>query len=222
MEPFVKHTGRAALLMRENIDTDQIIPKQFLARVSKTGYGPFLFMDWRYTGSTQCVIDEESGDFVLKNVEPSPDFELNNPDFSTATVLIAGNNFGCGSSREHAVWAIRQAGYQVVIAPRKGELPGFADIFRGNSFKNGLLTVELSEGEVDQLVQAVQADPSIQLEIDLPSQTVTAPGSTPLVFTFKIHQGVKERLLGGLDDIGKTLLLEEEIKAYEAALPGWV
>jgi len=222
MNPFRNHTGTAALLDRSDVDTDQIIPKQFLTRVARTGYGPFTFFDWRYAEGTDCAIDDASGDYVFREKVVNPDFELNQGEYQGATVLITRNNFGCGSSREHAVWAIAQDGYQVVIAPRKGDLPGFADIFRSNSFKNGLMTVELSEPEVNRLFEVIRANPVTKITVDLPSQSVTFGAGEGDKYYFRINPGIKQRLLGGIDDIGKTLLLVDKISQHEEGLAKWV
>ena len=188
---------------RANIDTDAIIPKQFLKSIARTGFGPQLFFDWRY----------------LPDGKPNPDFVMNQPPFKTASILVARNNFGCGSSREHAVWAIQQAGFDVVVAPaltRDGSnLPGFADIFRNNSFKNALLTIELSEKEVDQIFSAVQKNPGVAATADLTAERLTVHSSPEIVFSFEIDPSLKERLLKGLDDIGISLGYSEAITAFE-------
>jgi 3-isopropylmalate/(R)-2-methylmalate dehydratase small subunit len=203
MEPFTKHTGIVAALNRSNVDTDQIIPKQFLKSIKRTGYGPNAFFDWRYK----------------ENGEPESDFELNQPRFAGRSILVVGNNFGCGSSREHAVWALFQDGYRVIIAPWKenkgGRVPGFADIFRSNSVKNGLLTVELSNEEVTQIFDLVAANEGLQAEVDLASQMITFLTPDAAVFHFDIDQGSKERLVGGLDDIALTLKYEGDISHFE-------
>ena len=205
MEAFSTHTGVVATLNRSNVDTDQIIPKQFLKSIKRTGYGPNAFFDWRYT---------DDG-------EPNSDFELNDPRFDGRSILVVRNNFGCGSSREHAVWALFQDGYRVIIAPRKeinGEkVPGFADIFRNNAVKNGLLTVELSEEDVERIFSAVAGNPGQTATVDLSSQTVTLHDPNAVVFNFEIDKGSKERLIGGLDDIALTLQYEEVITRFEAS-----
>jgi 3-isopropylmalate/(R)-2-methylmalate dehydratase small subunit len=204
MEPFVKHTGLVAVLDRANVDTDQIIPKQFLKSIKRTGFGPALFFDWRY----------------LADGSPDPAFELNAPRFAGASVLVTRNNFGCGSSREHAVWAVRQYGFRVVIAPwqMRGEtrVPAFADIFCNNSVKNGLLTVELADPEIDAIVAAVAATPGLQATVDLERQTVTLAGPGPREFRFEIDPTVRETLLGGLDEVQQTLQFEADIRRFEA------
>lgn len=204
MEPFTKHTGIVATLDRSNVDTDQIIPKQFLKSIKRTGYGPNAFFDWRYT---------DAGD-------PNTDFELNQTRFDGRSILVVRNNFGCGSSREHAVWALYQDGYRVVIAPWKevnGErVPGFADIFRSNAVKNGLLTVELSSEEVDRIFEMIAAHEGLKATTDLASQSITFHAPEPTVFSFHIDEGSKTRLIGGLDDISLTLQHEDDITRFES------
>lgn len=204
MEPFTTHTGTIATLNRSNVDTDQIIPKQFLKSIKRTGYGPSAFFDWRYT---------DDG-------EPDTNFELNDPRFAGRSILAVRNNFGCGSSREHAVWALMQDGYRVIIAPWKklgGEkVPAFADIFRNNAVKNGLLTVELSEEEVEWIFTTVAGHPAQKATVDLPSQQITFHDPHQAVFAFDIDRGNKEQLIGGLDDIALTLQYEAEISRFEA------
>lgn len=203
MEAFSTHTGIVATLNRSNVDTDQIIPKQFLKSIQRTGYGPNAFFDWRYT---------EDG-------SPDDDFELNAPRFAGRSILAVRNNFGCGSSREHAVWALLQDGYRVIVAPWKeinGErVPGFADIFQNNATRNGLLTVELSEEEVERIFTAVAGNQGQTATVDLPSQQMTLHGPNPTVFSFDIDKGSKERLLEGLDDIALTLRYEMDITRFE-------
>jgi len=201
MNAFKTHRGLIATLDRANVDTDQIIPKQFLKSIARTGFGKHLFHDWRY----------------LPDGSPNPDFEFNAPRFKGASILVARNNFGCGSSREHAVWAIQQDGYAVVIAP------AFADIFRNNSAKNALLTVELSEAEVEEIFQMVGRFPGLQATVDLDRQRVTLHTAEEISFHFEIDPAVKERLIHGLDDIGLTLKHEADIRAFEARHdPQWV
>jgi 3-isopropylmalate/(R)-2-methylmalate dehydratase small subunit len=185
------------------VDTDQIIPKQFLKSIERTGFGPALFFDWRY----------------LKDGSPDPAFELNDPERAGATVLVAGNNFGCGSSREHAVWAVQQYGFKAVIAPWRGDdqkrIPGFADIFRNNSYGNGLLVIELASDEVQWIFDAAKGR-KLEITVDLAAQTVTVHGAEERVFPFDITSDVKEKLQSGLDAIGLTLSHEAEIAAFEA------
>ena len=190
MEPFKPFCGVIAPLDRSNVDTDQIIPKQFLKSVKRTGFGESLFFDWRY----------------LPNGNPDPDFVLNREPYCSAEILVAGNNFGCGSSREHAVWSVLQFGFKCVIAPSRGRgderVPGFADIFRNNCVKNGLLTVELSEADANSILEAVNASPGTEASVDLDAQTVTVQDHA---FFFDIDGAVKETLLKGLDDVAQTL-----------------
>ena len=203
MKAFKSHRGIIATLDRANVDTDQIIPKQFLKSIARTGFGKHLFHDWRY----------------LSDGAPNPDFELNAPRVKGASILVARNNFGCGSSREHAVWAIQQDGFAVVIAPwsQRGatRVPAFADIFHNNSAKNALLTVELSEAEVEEIVQMVGRFPGLEATVDLDRQRVTLHTAEEISFHFEIDAAVKERLIHGLDDIGLTLTHEAKIRAFE-------
>ena len=203
MDPIRSHRGKLALLDRANVDTDQIIPKQFLKSIARTGFGPQLFHDWRY----------------LADGRPNPEFPLNAPRFAGASILVVRNNFGCGSSREHAVWAIAQDGYRAVIAPwqdRGGtRVPGFADIFKNNASKNALLTVELSEPEIEQTFQLVDRFPGLEATVDLDHQRVTLHLPEEVSFHFEIDPAVKERLIHGLDDIGLTLKQEPAIAAFE-------
>jgi len=198
MQPFVTLTGIAAALNRANVDTDAIIPKQFLKRIERTGFGQFLFYDWRY---------EADG------ITPNPDFELNHPAYNGATILVAARNFGSGSSREHAPWALEQYGFRCIIAP------SYADIFFNNCFQNGILPIVLSEEQVAQLMTLVQEQPGTELTIDLPSQTITAGGG--LSIPFDVDPFRKHRLLHGLDDIGTTLQNEPAITAFESTRPAW-
>ncbi len=203
MEPVKTFSGVVAVLERANVDTDQIIPKQFLKSIERTGFGPALFFDWRY----------------LKDGSNDSAFELNDPLRAGASVLVAGNNFGCGSSREHAVWAVQQYGFKAVIAPWRGEgekrIPGFADIFKNNSYGNGLLPIELSSDEVQFIFDAAKGR-KMEATVDLPAQTVTVRGKEERVFHFDITSDVKEKLLSGLDAIGLTLVHEADITAFEA------
>jgi 3-isopropylmalate/(R)-2-methylmalate dehydratase small subunit len=203
MEAFQAFKGVVATLERANIDTDQIIPKQFLKSIERTGFGPALFFDWRY----------------LPDGKPDPAFALNDPLRAGAAILVTGNNFGCGSSREHAVWAVQQYGFKAVIAPWRGEaqkrIPGFADIFKNNSYGNGLLVIELSSDEVNWIFSAAQGR-RLEASVDLATQTVTVHGTHEHVFHFDITPDVKEKLLRGLDAIGLTLAHAAEITAFEA------
>ena len=193
MQPFRTHTGKVAPLDRANVDTDQIIPKQFLKRIERTGYGQFLFYDWRFTADGK----------------PNPAFVLNEARYTGASILVAGKNFGCGSSREHAPWALLDYGFRAVIAP------SFGDIFATNCLKNGLLPVVLSRHEVDRLFHETAATPGFRLTIDLERQTVSTPDGAH-AFGFEIEAFPKHCLLNGLDEIGLTLQHADEIRAFEA------
>ncbi|MFZ3265140.1 MAG: 3-isopropylmalate dehydratase small subunit [Terriglobales bacterium] len=195
MQPFRKHTGLVAPLDRVNVDTDQIIPKQFLKRIERTGFGQFLFSDWRFSGQGQKIAD----------------FVLHAPRYQGASILVAGRNFGCGSSREHAVWALADFGFRVVIAS------SFADIFANNSLKNGLLTVRLTDEQVAEIMRRAKEIEGYQLTVDLESQRVE--DGRGFVATFAIDEFARHCLLNGLDDIGLTLRHESEIAAYEAQHP---
>lgn len=199
MEPFKTHKGIIATLDRANVDTDQIIPKQFLKSIKKTGFGENLFFDRRY----------------LPDGKPNPDFELNQSWFKGATILVTRNNFGCGSSREHAVWALVQYGFKVIIAPRSGDFPPFADIFRNNSVKNGLLLVELKESEVNKIFQTVSSTEKLEATVDLENQQVILHSSEKITFHFEIDKSIKEHLLRGMDEIGLTLEHEKKITRFE-------
>jgi 3-isopropylmalate/(R)-2-methylmalate dehydratase small subunit len=192
MEPFVRHTGRLAALARVNVDTDQIIPKQFLKRVERTGFGPALFHDWRFR----------------PDGSPNPEFELNHPAARGATLLVAGENFGCGSSREHAVWALREYGFRAILAP------SFADIFFANCCQNGLVPVRLMPQEIAELFRRHQgAGGEYQLTVDLEEQRVH--DGLGFRTTFSMEPYRREMLLHGLDEIGRTLRFEDRIGAYE-------
>lgn len=210
MKAFNKHNGKIAVINRGNIDTDQIISKEHLKSVKRTGFGETLFSDWRY----------------LDDGSENPDFELNQTRFKDTTILVAGNNFGCGSSREHAVWAIVQYGFAVVIAPRKetssDPIPAFADIFFNNSSKNGLLLIELSEEETNQIIAAVDQQEGLTATIDLPSQTITVNSDNPLEIKFDIDSSIKNRLVKGLDDIGVTEQYLDQISKFEESHSTWV
>jgi len=200
MEKFTQHNGLVVPMDRPNVDTDAIIPKQYLKSVKRAGFGPNLFDDWRYLDPGDPGIDNSTRRL-------NPDFVLNQSQYDGASILIGRENFGCGSSREHAVWALTDYGIRAVIAP------SFADIFFNNSFKNGLLPIALSEAEMDQLFNEEQVAEGYQLKVDLEAQTVTTPGGSR--FSFEIDEFRKYRLLNGLDDIGLTLQHQEAIKAYE-------
>jgi 3-isopropylmalate/(R)-2-methylmalate dehydratase small subunit len=190
MQPFTTHRGLVAPMDRANVDTDQIIPKQFLKRIERTGFGQFLFFDWRFH-------DDGS---------PNPDFELNQPALQGASILLARRNFGCGSSREHAPWALNDYGFQVVIAPT------FADIFYNNCFKNGMLPIRLSEAQVDELFRRA-AEGNYHLNVSL--ETCQLSDDAGLLIPFEIEPFRRHCLLNGLDDIGLTLEHEDAIAAYE-------
>ena len=191
MKPFHRVTGPVAVLDRPDVDTDQIIPKQFLKRIERTGFGQFLFFDWRF---------DEAG--LLRH-----DFELNHPDCAGAKILIAGANFGCGSSREHAAWALQDYGFEVVIAP------SFGDIFATNCFKIGLVTIVLPPGELRTLIDSVGG--GVFAEVDLARQVITNPAGREIPFDFDPFK--RDCLLNGLDDIARSLAHEDRIDAYEAS-----
>jgi 3-isopropylmalate/(R)-2-methylmalate dehydratase small subunit len=192
MEAFRNHRGRMAPLDRANVDTDQIIPKQFLKRIERSGFGPFLFYDWR---------------------RQDPDFVLNRAEYRGASVLVAGPNFGCGSSREHAPWSLEDAGFRVVIAP------SFADIFRSNCLKVGLLPVQLAEPSVRRLLELAVEDPATSVTVDLEAQTVTAAGFTE---RFEMDPFARDCLLNGLDSVALTLRHDDAIAAYETTRDPWL
>jgi 3-isopropylmalate/(R)-2-methylmalate dehydratase small subunit len=198
MTPFRVHTGLVAPLDRPNVDTDQIIPKQFLKRVERTGFGEFLFYDWRFRPDG--------------NLDPS--FLLNEARYQGASILIAGKNFGCGSSREHAPWALADYGFRVIIAP------SFADIFTNNCFKNGLLPVALNDVEVDELMRRAQGIESYELTVDLEKKT--ASDTAGFGVSFQIDEFQRYCLLEGLDDIGLTLKHQGDITAHERQLRSWM
>ncbi len=200
MEKFKPFSGIVAPLDRANVDTDAIIPKQYLKSIKRSGFGPNLFDDWRY-------LDAGGPDIDNATRRPNPDFVLNQPPFDRAQILLARENFGCGSSREHAVWALTDFGIKVVIAP------SFADIFFNNSFKNGLLPIALDADTVDRLFQAVQAQPGYELTVDLEQQQLRTPEGEALGFDIDAFR--KHCLLNGLDDIGLTLQHADEIRAFE-------
>jgi 3-isopropylmalate/(R)-2-methylmalate dehydratase small subunit len=200
MQAFTQHSGIIAPLDRPNVDTDAIIPKQFLKSIKRSGFGPNAFDDWRYLDAGGPEIDN-----AKRRI--NPDFILNQPPYDQATILLARENFGCGSSREHAVWALDDFGFRAVIAP------SFADIFYNNSFKNGLLPIVLKAEIIDDLFKRVAADPGLEIAIDLETQTVSCQGE--LIASFEIDEFRKHCMLNGLDDIGLTLQHADEIKAYE-------
>ncbi len=193
MQPFTTHTGLVGVMDRADVDTDQIIPKQFLKRIERTGYEDFLFFDWRF---------REDG-------SPDPEFELNQSEVQGASILVARRNFGCGSSREHAVWALENYGFRVVIAP------SFADIFFNNCFKNGVLPIPLDEETVEQLFTRFREHPGYTLTVDLEKRLITDEHGMSL--TFEVDDFRRHCLLNGLDDIALTLQQEDKIRAYETA-----
>lgn len=190
MEPFVRHTGTAAPLRRSNVDTDQIIPAEYLKRITRDGFEDGLFSAWR----------------------KDPDFVLNRPEYQGVSILVAGPDFGTGSSREHAVWALQNYGFKVVLSSR------FADIFRGNSGKGGLLTAQLPQDVVESLWDMIESDPATEVTVDLQARTVSAGD---LVATFEVDDYVRWRLLEGLDDIGITLQYADEIAEFEGRRPAY-
>ena len=192
MEAFTKHTGLVATMDRSNVDTDQIIPKQFLKRIERTGFGQFLFFDWRFN-------DDDS---------VNADFELNQPQFDGASILVAGRNFGSGSSREHAVWALADYGFRSVLAP------SFADIFYNNCFKNGVLPIALPEETIQSLFSKVAENPGYQLTVDLENNVIT--DTDGLSISFEVDSARRDRMLQGLDDIAATLTHVDKIAEFES------
>ena len=199
MQAFTAHTGLAVTIDSANIDTDQIIPKQFLSKVTRDGFGVHLFHDWRYL--------DDAGD------QPNPEFVLNQSRYNGASILLAQENFGCGSSREHAPWALADFGLRVIIAPT------FADIFYGNAINNGLLPVKLAAEQVQQLMDEVAAKEGAEITVDLQALQVTSPSGA--VFGFTLAESARHKLLNGLDAIGLTLSFEQSITDYEAKIPAW-
>ena len=202
MEKFTVHRGLVAALDRANVDTDAIIPKQFLKSVKRTGFGPNLFDEWRYLDRGEPGVDNSRRPL-------NPEFTLNKPRFKGASVLLARKNFGCGSSREHAPWALEDYGFRAIIAP------SFADIFYNNCFKNGLLPIVLPDAQVDRLFHEVAAFPGFELIVDLPAQTVSTLDRSQ-VYPFQVDDFRKYCLVNGLDEIGLTLRHADRIRAYEA------
>ena len=194
MKPFTTLTGLVAPLEALNVDTDQIIPKQFLKRIARTGYEDALFYDWRY-------LDD--------GTTPNPDFEMNAPRYQGASILLTKNNFGCGSSREHAPWALDNYGFRCLLAP------SFADIFYNNCFNNGILPIRLPEAVIEQLFQEVRAQDGYALTVDLPAQTITRPNGETIAI--ELDPFLKERLLNGWDQSALTLRHEDKIRAYETS-----
>ena len=195
MEPFIKHTGMVAPMDRVNVDTDQMVPKQFLKLLTRQGYGRVLFYDWRYTAGEK----------------PNPDFVLNQPRYKGASIIVARANFGCGSSREHAPWAILDYGFHAILAP------SYADIFYNNCFKNGILPVTLSDAQVDDLFKRAENQEGYRLTVDLENQVIT--DDSGLRIPFEIDPFRRNSLLKGLDDIGLTLEHQPDISAYEKLNP---
>lgn len=191
MQAYKKHDSIAALMNRSNVDTDQIIPKQFLKKVERSGFGVHLFHDWRF--------NEDGSD--------NPDFELNNPAFKGANILVTGDNFGCGSSREHAPWAIADYGFNTILST------SYADIFYNNCFKNGILPIIANPQQLDALIQEISADEGVRFEVNLEKQKISTPAGNG--FTFKVDAFRKKNLLEGLDDIGLTLKHTDKIDQYE-------
>ena len=200
MQEFKKITALAALMDRVNVDTDAVIPKQFLKKIERTGFGQHLFHDWRY-------LDDEG-------TQPNPEFVLNHPRYQGAQILVARDNFGCGSSREHAPWALLEYGFCTIIAP------SFADIFYNNCFKNGILPVVLPASQVQELFEEVEANEGCQLTVDLELQQVTTPQGKN--YAFKVDPFARERLLKGMDDIGWTIQHENRISTFESNRPSWM
>ena len=223
MEPFITHRGCMAVLDWSDVNTDLIIPARYLKKVERIGFGPLLFADKRYAAG-----DAPDADTPDRHGPELAEFPLNNPGYKGATVLVVGQNFGCGSSREHAVWAVLQAGYRVVIAPGKGI--GFADIFESNALQNGLLVVELEHDDWSSIAAAARQHPGkAEATIDLRDQTVMLhlPGrggadESEHRFEFEVPEAARHRLLHGLDAIGETLILESEITRYEQLAPAWL
>jgi 3-isopropylmalate/(R)-2-methylmalate dehydratase small subunit len=191
MQPFIAHTGRVVALPRSNVDTDQIVPKQFLKRIERSGFGAFLFHDWRFSADGS----------------PNPEFELNQPAARGATILLAGANFGCGSSREHAPWALADFGFRAIVAP------SFADIFYSNCCQNGLLPVALPEAVVDELFRRRAAAQHYELTVDLSARSVSDRAGYHVQFEVEDYR--RDMLMRGLDEIGRTLLEEDRIAAFE-------
>jgi 3-isopropylmalate/(R)-2-methylmalate dehydratase small subunit len=223
MQPFITHKGRLAVLDWTDVNTDLIIPARYLKRIERTGFGPLLFADKRYVPGGAPEIDNPD-----QHGPQNPEFPLNDPAVQDATVLVVGRNFGCGSSREHAVWAVMQAGYRAVIAPEKGE--GFADIFESNALHNGLLVIELNHDDWLSIATAGREHPgTAEVTIDLRDQTVELhrtpngnPGQLEPRFGFEIPESHRRRLLHGLDAIAETLLHDPAIRQHEQRAPAWL
>ena len=216
MEPFRTHTGRMAVIDWSDVNTDLIIPARYLKRIERVGYGPLLFADKRYVPGGAPLPDEPDnhGDY-------DPDFPINRPEYKGATVLVVGPNFGCGSSREHAVWAVHQAGYKAVIAPVPDE--GFADIFEGNALNNGLLVVEIAEADWKKIVELGKTSPATEITLDLEKQVVRYPANGGTAEAgFSIPESARHKILNGLDSIGITISDNgPAIDAYEKTRLAW-
>ncbi len=197
MDKFETFTGVVCAVDRANIDTDALIPKEHLKSIKRTGFGSALFSDWRY--------NDDGSD--------NAEFILNQPKTQGASILVGRTNFGCGSSREHAVWAVAQQGFKVVIAPVEGDIPGFADIFRNNCAKNGILTVQLSSEQVDRIFEMTVSDEPLEATVNLEKQTISFKD---VAFAFDVEPTVKEKLLQGLDDIAESLMFENDITGFES------
>jgi 3-isopropylmalate/(R)-2-methylmalate dehydratase small subunit len=216
MEPFKTHRGKVAVLDWTDVNTDLIIPARYLKRVERVGYGPLLFADKRYLAGGAPEADDPD-----RHGPEDPAFPLNKPSAKGATVLVVRKNFGCGSSREHAVWAVAQAGFRAVIAPGKGE--GFADIFEGNAYGNGLLPLELPEAEWETIAEAGRSDRGAEITIDLQASKLTLhTASGEKTFAIDVPEAQRHRLLNGLDAIAETLLDEPAISAHEGKAPPWI
>jgi 3-isopropylmalate/(R)-2-methylmalate dehydratase small subunit len=215
MEPFRIHRGKVALLDWSDVNTDLIIPARYLKRIERTGYGPLLFADKRYLPGEAPPPDKPEQPASL-----APDFPLNEASFTGASILLVARNFGCGSSREHAVWAVAQAGYKVLIAPGKHE--GFADIFEQNAFNNGLLPIELPEADWERLAERARTHTPLEATVDLETLQIRAhDADNPFTLSFEIPESQRHRLLKGLDAIGETLVLDEQIRQHEKAMSTW-
>ena len=217
MEPFVTHRGRVAVLDWSDVNTDLIIPARYLKRIERTGYGPLLFADKRYEagGAPAADAPEQHG-------PEASEFPLNAPEARGASILIVGKNFGCGSSREHAVWAVAQAGYRALIAPGKGE--GYADIFEGNAYNNGLLPIEIDEADWSRLAESGRPE-GAEATIDLQARIITlhpVGGGAAIEVAFEVPETQRTRLIQGLDAIAETLLEEKAIREHEGAIPAWM
>ena len=215
MLPFTTHRGRVAVLDWTDVNTDLIIPARYLKRVERVGYGPLLFADKRYVagGAPQPDDPENHG-------PEDPDFPLNTPTARGASILVVRKNFGCGSSREHAVWAVAQAGFRALIAPVQGE--GFADIFEGNAFGNGLLPIELDPADWETIAAASRQGAELEIDLAALSLTLHPDGGKPQRFAFEVPDAQRHRLLNGLDAIAETLLDVDSIAAHEAGAPAWI